>query len=235
MIRLSVVLDDGRILGFGSKCTPTEYNCPYWFIKLFNNSSDIINDLSQYKEFELYYTGNIQIILSCECHEISLKHFTEFETGMNYKNLDVLDFMEHSLLMESLDSRYNIVRSVPYGNVNGVEDYTEHHTEDPDHTFYTFKKGDAYEIHHSFKGISGEPVNSKTPALKFAGTALHLAKGIMKYGHKVRIAGSEEMVNDYHKIAKLLGRRDGYQIGDLEPYEDFSGVGKQMLSFTVNK
>jgi hypothetical protein len=124
----------------------------------------------------------------------------------------------------------------------GVTDYHEYELGGDPKThgnLTSYKRKGAYEIHHDVRNVSGEMLHSDKPNPRFVATMVHHAKGLIDQGHSVRIVGHKEngMFDHYHRIAKALARKNGYNVSTPTNYSHTSSSmdAHKFHEFIVNK
>jgi hypothetical protein len=82
-------------------------------------------------------------------------------------------------------------------------------------------------------------LHSDKPNPRFVATMFHHAKGLMDQGHSVRIVGHNEngMFDHYHRIAKALARKHGYNVSTPTSYSNTSSSSDahHFNEFTTHK
>lgn len=146
----------------------------------------------------------------------------------------IVQLYHHMLLVESLDKPYQLtditstIDQDVYDQLEpqGFSELVFHKCDDEDgHFFFTGKRNNAYEVHHlNYKdGIQKVGINQsgldKNPS-KFVTTAMMLATDKLKAGHQVRIVAEPNMIDSYHRLAKVIGKRFGYSVSDHIPSSD---------------
>jgi hypothetical protein len=144
-------------------------------------------------------------------------------------------------ISESLDNPYkleNVTKSVPLEEKVklqrlGYQNLEFHQClDEPGHAFFLGRKDGAYEIHHQHVKdgveLSGKNLMDKMPS-RFVSTAFHLADKHLKIGHSVRIIATEDHIDGYHRLSKMIAKRKNYVVS--EPQDQGNGTS----AFTVKR
>ena len=88
------------------------------------------------------------------------------------------------------------------------------------------------------ESISAKMIGDK-PNPRFVATMLHHSSKLIDNGHKIRLIGHEKngMFNHYHKLAKIIGKKKGYEVGEPRSHSDTSSANNsnEFKEVTVSK
>lgn len=171
-------------------------------------------------------------------HNFKHKPFTHFYCDDDICN--IVESLDH--LYESLDSTmdlYDVTDEAKKQNPavldqSDISHYKVEYSPTTDETISTYKRGDAWEIHHQRNDISGEKIKEhKAPAMKFVSHMYKFVKDKVDNGGKVRISAPEPLIHDYHKLATHFKNKigDSISITDIHPGIDIHRIGVPVHEF----
>ena len=139
----------------------------------------------------------------------------------------MLTVEQEYILLESMDKPWTMKEEPLYIVRDGVQlsvDHSDTHYGITDRKLYsvgehgyvtTYHRDGAYEVHHySYDLRSDATFAHAPPNPSFIATMFHVAKGMIDSGHRVRIvAPTGKSFEKYHRIALLLSKKHGYNVG----------------------
>jgi hypothetical protein len=154
------------------------------------------------------------------------------------------------MITESMDSPHKLTditdespHAMMINMIHGdrVKNVKVHRMDDgPDHVL-TFERDGNMEIHHIPEDpfSVGKIQSDRTgPNMRFASTAVDLAKNHVNAGGSVRIVATPETIEKFHGIAKKVASRNNAEPSDVSnvPDPEFYGwFGQKLSAFTVRK
>lgn len=145
----------------------------------------------------------------------------------------IVQVYKDMVLLESLDKPYQLT-DVTHANKKAVETIKKDGgsrinlytcDDEPGHAFISYFKDGAFEIHHQHvkngEELTGKNHMEKMPA-RFVSTAFNLASNHVDSGHSVRIVGTDDHIDNYHRLAKAIARRKGYTVNEIQPHDKAS-------------
>lgn len=145
----------------------------------------------------------------------------------------IINAYRDMILLESLDKPYNLT-DVTHLNQKAVGVITKDGgsriklytcDDEPGHAFISYFKDGAFEIHHQHvkdgQELTGKNHMTKMPT-RFVSTAFHLASDHIDSGHSVRIVGTNDHIDVYHRLAKRIAKSRGYTVNDIQEHDKAS-------------